>query len=200
MIASMKYSIELPTREKIKFRYTNKVYSPKFTAMDTIVVADKIVENFDPLEGTRVLDVGCGSGVLGLSLKYLKPELAVALIDTSEEAVKQTKINAKQLGLNVSIKRMDLRAVTAPWDMIVANLPTYDREQMGSERLHGPEDSYWGGEDGMDLYRILFKEATSKCIVCECQKKHQERFLEIAKEAGWELILRTNFSFAFKRV
>ena len=184
----MQYLLELPDK-KLKIYYNKKVYSPEYSAVDTILVADKAIQG----AAIRVLDVGCGSGVVGLGIKALNPQIKLFASDIDSEAVRITRLNGKRLGLEVETFKEDL--APGGWDMIVANLPTYDQEQMDKFELHGPESAYFG--EGATLYGELFEQAKCKVLVCECQAKHQKEFLELAEALGWELILSTEMAFAF---
>jgi len=51
----------------------------------------------------NVLDLGCGNGVVGLSIKKAFPDAKVTLSDINKRAVKIARINMKALGLDVKI-------------------------------------------------------------------------------------------------
>ncbi len=78
-----------------------------------------------PPDGS-ILDAGCGTGVLGLSLKKSFPGTSVTLQDRDALAVYFTQINAEKNG----ISGVEVRTALAftklsgePYDLIVANLP-----------------------------------------------------------------------------
>jgi ribosomal protein L11 methyltransferase len=75
------------------------------------------------LQGTRVLDLGCGSGILGIAAARLGAASVTAL-DTDPIAVEATESNARRNRLNRSIqaRRGTLPAPDAPYDLVVANL------------------------------------------------------------------------------
>lgn len=193
----MNYLVELPRGESLKLYFNEKVYSPEYSSSDTIVIADELI-NRAKIPNLTLLDVACGGGVLGLSLKKLHPEVLVDLSDVDREAVRVTKLNAKRLGLDVEVYERDLLKGAPRYDFIVANLPTFSEKDL-SQELHGPLTAYFGGTDPLNLYKKLFSQAKDKCsvLVCECQTKYQDRFLALAEEAGYKLILRTDFGFAF---
>jgi len=117
-----------------------------------------------PEEDLRMLDVGCGSGVIGLTLAAEKPGSHVTLADISEAALQLTRENAEKLGVrNVEILQSDLLdRVTGSFDLIVANLP-YVREceanAMARELAHDPALALFSGADGMDLLRRFIPAA-----------------------------------------
>ncbi|MEI8038134.1 MAG: peptide chain release factor N(5)-glutamine methyltransferase [Verrucomicrobiota bacterium] len=116
---------------------------------------------------SRVLDMGCGSGVLGLTLAAERPAWEVTLADVSPEALALARENAALLALDsVGFVHSDLfSAVTGGFDGIVANLPYVpdgERASMAREVLHDPELALFSGPDGLDLIRRFIPEAFSR--------------------------------------
>lgn len=186
----MQHIIQLD--QPIKIYYNDKVYSPKYSSINTINLVDKLISDIGkPLS---VLDVGCGSGVIGLSVKSIHPNCQVTLCDIDKSAVQVSRLNSKRLGLRVKVKKCDM-VPNGEWNIIVANLPTFSDEDMEQE-LHGPDVSYYAGEP-MSMYRKLFKKKASQFLVCECQPIYQQEFLALAAEEGYTLILSAGDAFAF---
>ena len=112
-----------------------------------------------------VLDVGCGSGVLGLTLAAERPGWRVRLSDISPDALALARENAAALGLDACVfAEGDLMD---PWDGdafdgIVANLPYIperDRAALSREVSHDPDLALFSGEDGLDAIRRLIPSA-----------------------------------------
>lgn len=113
----------------------------------------------------RILDVGTGSGVIGLSLAVKFPQANVCAIDISEDALSLARENAAQLRLSerVRFQKSDLlENVSERFDLIVANLPyisMQDRHLLAREVLHDPEVALFGGPGGDELVRKLIEQA-----------------------------------------
>ena len=113
----------------------------------------------------RILDVGTGSGVIGLSLAVKFPQANVCAIDISEDALSLARENAAQLRLSerVRFQKSDLlENVSERFDLIVANLPyisMQNRHLLAREVLHDPEVALFGGSSGDELVRELIEQA-----------------------------------------
>jgi release factor glutamine methyltransferase len=115
----------------------------------------------------KMVDVGTGSGVIGLSLAAKFPEAEVYAVDISEDALALARENAARLGLErVHFQKSDLlESLPERFDLIAANLPyisMQDRHQLAREVLHDPEVALFGGPGGDELVRKLIEEATSQ--------------------------------------
>ena len=114
----------------------------------------------------RILDLGCGSGVLGLTLaKDLGTSCEeVVLADLSTEALALCEQNAKALEVDATLLKSDLfSAIQGTFDVIVANLPYIaesERENLAPEVLHDPEMALFSGPDGLDLLRIFCQDCS----------------------------------------
>ena len=109
------------------------------------------------------LDLCCGSGCLGLSLKREMPECRVVLTDISSEAVALSRENRDLLGLECEIRQGDLLAPVAgeTFDCIVTNPPYIPAGECGTlqpEVMREPRLALDGGADGLDFYRRILRE------------------------------------------
>lgn len=105
----------------------------------------------------RILDLGCGSGVLGITIaKALGTKCEqLVLADLSTDALSLAKENAEALEVEAEFIETDLfSAITGTFDLIVANLPYIgetERTDLSPEVLHDPEMALFSGQDGLDL-------------------------------------------------
>ena len=143
----------------IDFLLTPDVLIPR---ADTETLVEYILREYSG--DVRVLDMCCGSGCIGLSIKFFLPEAHVTLCDISDAALDVTKKNAALLGLSVDIKKADLTKggdsyfERESFDIIVSNPPyikTCDMPFLDKEVTHEPYIALCGGEDGTDFYRAL---------------------------------------------
>lgn len=117
-----------------------------------------------PAERIEMLDMGCGSGVLGLTLAAERPDSHVTLADISEDALSLTKENAAKLGItNITLVRSDLfSSISDTFDLIAANLPYVpesEGEDIARELRHDPALALYSGADGLDLLRRFMPES-----------------------------------------
>jgi release factor glutamine methyltransferase len=112
----------------------------------------------------EILDMGCGSGVLGLSLAAARPGWNITLADVSPDALSLARENAATLEIpNANFLQSDLfTAIDARFDGIVANLPYVpeaERTTLTREVMHDPALALFSGHDGLDLIRRFIPEA-----------------------------------------
>ncbi|MGI8411028.1 MAG: peptide chain release factor N(5)-glutamine methyltransferase [Solirubrobacteraceae bacterium] len=107
--------------------------------------------------GSRVVDVGTGSGAVALALKDERPDLDVTGTDSSVDALAVARENAHRLGLEVRFVPADLIDGT-DCDAVLANLP-YVADGCAALApeiaLYEPPKALFGGADGLDLVRRL---------------------------------------------
>ncbi|MGB9820488.1 MAG: class I SAM-dependent methyltransferase [Pseudothermotoga sp.] len=87
--------------------------------------ATRILIEHAIIHGLRLLDLGCGYGVIGVVLKGEYPDLEVFMSDINSRATEFAKINAKNNNANVIVRQ---GAFYEPWenekfDMILINPP-----------------------------------------------------------------------------
>jgi release factor glutamine methyltransferase len=121
-------------------------------------------------EGSRVLDVGTGSGAVALALKDERPDLQVSGSDLSEEALELARGNGVRLGLDVHWVHTDLLdGVGGEFDAILSNppyVPDGQRRALAPEILrHEPPSALFAGPDGLDAIRPLVGQAAARASV-----------------------------------
>lgn len=121
---------------------------------------------FPELPPGRVLDVGTGSGCIGIATALQLPTAEVDLVDISAEALDVAKANITRhdVGARVRAVLSDLFEGVAGqrYDLIVANPPYVDARDlaaMPAEFRHEPALALGAGDDGLDVVRRLLREA-----------------------------------------
>lgn len=110
--------------------------------------------------GARVLDLGCGTGCIGLTLALEAP-CTVTLADLSEQVLALARRNAERLCAKAEFLRLDMLAPPPEgrqWELIVSNPPYLtgaDMLVLEPALRFEPAMALFGGEDGLDFYRAL---------------------------------------------
>lgn len=86
-----------------------------------------LIESSQVALGMRVLDLGCGNGVVGIALLRRFPKLKLVMSDVNERAVETAKKNAEPYlakGCTVDVRESDLfKNIDEHFDAILVNPP-----------------------------------------------------------------------------
>ncbi len=142
----------------IKFYIKNGVFIPR---KETEHLIDAFL-SLDISKG-KILDLCCGCGIIGLSLKKLLPDLDVTLSDISEKAIENAQNNSLQLNLKVNIIKSNLfENIKDKFNVIISNppyIPTKEIENLCREvREYEPRKALDGGSRGVFFYNQIFKQ------------------------------------------
>lgn len=144
-----------------EFIVNEKVLIPRFETEELVEnTITKINEMFDN-KNIKILDIGCGSGVIGLTLKKFFPESNVTLVDISKEALEVAKENAKRLNLDVEFIDSDIfQNVYDIYDVIISNPPYImdDEEIEDIVKENEPHIALYAGKDGLDCYKKIMQD------------------------------------------
>ena len=118
----------------------------------------------------RVVDIGCGSGALALSIKQRFPQLEVWATDVSADAVRLSKDNAAALNLELVIRQTSLLdGIAGQFDAIISNppyLPISDATTLEPEVRLEPSAALYSGADGLQLARQIAQLSTTRLSAC----------------------------------
>ena len=142
----------------LKFIVNKNVLIPRF---ETEELVEQVVEYTKDLnkDKIKILDLGCGSGAIGLTLKSILKDSEVTLTDISKDALEVAKLNANNLNLDVTFIESDWfsNIKLEKYDIIVSN-PPYIRTDEEIEEIvknNEPSLALYGGVDGLDCYRKI---------------------------------------------
>lgn len=109
----------------------------------------------------RVLDLGTGSGCIGLTLAKEEPNLDVTISDISQEALEVAQVNQQLLGVQAHVIQSDLfQSLTGKFDIIVSNPPYIPDDEVVSEVVDKePHVALYGGSLGVDFYDRILEHA-----------------------------------------
>jgi len=115
-------------------------------------------------KGSRVHDVGTGSGAHALAIKHERPDLVVSASDISADAVEVARANGRRLNLDVPVA-VARGLPPGTYDLVVANLPYNDSElrvvpDPPEVTSYQPSIAiFGGGSDGLDVIREFLRAA-----------------------------------------
>jgi release factor glutamine methyltransferase len=140
-----------------EFRVTPDVLIPRPETEHSVEAALAI-------DAQTILDIGTGSGAIGVTLSLERPAHVICT-DISEPAVRIAAANARRLGSSAQFLVCDLGSALAShaFDLAVCNppyIPENDSASIQREvREHEPSVALFGGSDGLAIYRRLIPDA-----------------------------------------
>ena len=191
----LQYIEEEVTFYDMSFQVNESVLIPR---PETEYFIEKIIDRV--YEPKKIIDVGTGSGCIGLSLAKHFTDAEVHLTDISLDALSVAGINSKKNKINVNIYESNLLREVRDndFDLIVANLPYIPTADIGAlpvEVVHyEPLIALDGGEDGLDYIDQLLKQARYKLsatglLALEIDSRSGDRLIEMTKSyKGVEVI------------
>ena len=143
------------------FRVDSRVLIPR---PETELLCEWALELLKDHSSPRILDLCCGSGCIGITLKAELPSASVTLSDISPDALDLAAENASLLGADVALCRSDLLEAFSgtSFDLIISNppyIPSADCDTLQEEVLREPRLALDGGKDGLSVYRRIVREA-----------------------------------------
>ena len=189
---------------KKEFKINDATLDPR---PDSETLIEIIIENYkDKLQPLKALDLGSGSGCLGLSLLDEYPNSVVSFLDTSPKSLEIVRLNSLNLGLsgrsnyinlNWKVKDWDKKLITIEnnfkFDVIISNppyIPTDVIKTLQKEvKTYDPFIALDGGKDGLDAYKSILSKLINIIksdgkIFLEIGKGQESFVTSIAKEYG----------------
>ena len=128
---------------------------------ETELIVDCIQNDFEDNAQKTLLDIGCGSGCIGITIASLYNNFDVTAIDISDKAVKTANKNAKKLKIsNIQILKQDIFQMhDKKFDIIVSNPPYIGINELEnldrSVKNHDPLAALSDKEDGLKFYKYF---------------------------------------------
>lgn len=124
----------------------------------------------------KILDMCCGSGCIGIAALKKLPGSCVRFVDIDPRAIKQTKINIRQNGIEAKRSKVTQGSLfeklpaDACYDAILANPPYVDKKRIGEVQpsviKYEPLSALWGGgKNGLSFIKRIIN--TSRRFLAE---------------------------------
>ena len=181
-----------------QFKVTPAVLVPRPESEQFIETLKDLMPKNESLFDSQItlVDVGTGSGVLGITAKLEFPEISVTLLDIDRHALSIAKENATRLEADV---RQDTSNLLGSYygkaDFILANLPYVDKDWNSPYLLelgHEPEIALYANDDGLQFIKRIIIEAKHKLnkggfLLIESDIRQQADIRRFARDNGYEV-------------
>ncbi len=152
-------------------------YGRRFTVSPSVLIprpeSEDLISLFLELTASEIaekvlIDVGTGSGCLGITAKLERSNLSVILSDISKPALNIAEKNADALNADVHIQQQSLlNGQLKPVDYIFANLPYVDKSwDVSPELQYEPDIALFAEDEGLKLILQLISQA-QRCLTPE---------------------------------
>ena len=176
-------------------------YGRKFTVSPSVLIprpeSEDLISLFLELTASEIaekvlIDVGAGSGCLGITAKLERSNLSVILSDISKPALNIAEKNANALNADVHIQQQSLlNGQLKPVDYIFANLPYVDKNwDVSPELQYEPEIALFAEDEGLKLILQLISQAPRRLtseglLFIEADPQQHNRIIDEAVKNGF---------------
>ena len=198
-----------------KFIINKNVLIPRFETEELVDYTAKYAKELFT-EPVDIIDLGCGSGVIGLSLSKKISTKSVDLVDISQDAIEVAKENAKRLEIDATFIHSDMwKNIDKKYDIIISNPPYIKTNEEIEEIVKNNEPSIalYAGEDGLDCYRKIIKgindHSKERCLIAleigyeqanDIKKLIEEELDNVRVEVKKDMSEKERMIFIFKNI
>ena len=162
-----------------------------FSKNDLDKGSELLIKELLPINlGENILDIGCGIGVIGLTLAYFTPSLKVCLTDVNTRALSLCSANAKSLKLSqrVTILQSDIyEKIEGKFTSIVSNPPIRAGKKVTYEIYRGALEHL---VDSGSLYIVVRKNQGAPSVMSYLEELFGNVAL-LAREKGYYVLKAT---------
>lgn len=136
---------------------------------DTLIPREEtagIIDLAKDLSPRRILDIGTGSGIIGITMALENPEAMVMMSDISEGALEIAGENAIQHGTAVSLVKSDVFdniPAIEKFDLILSNPPYISQDELDvmdeSVKKFEPKSALFAERNGLAIYEKIAQQA-----------------------------------------
>ncbi len=178
-------------------------YGRKFTVSPAVLVprpeSEDMISLFldataGEIERKVLIDVGTGSGCLGITAALERINISVILSDISKDALRIAEKNADEHHARIKIQQQSLlNGQLEPVDYIFANLPYVDKDwEVSPELQYEPKIALFAEDGGLKLILELIRQAP-RCLTpngqlfIEADPTQHERIIQAADRQNFKL-------------
>lgn len=178
-------------------------YGRKFTVSPAVLVprpeSEDMISLFldataGEIEQKVLIDVGTGSGCLGITAALERTNISVILSDISKDALRIAEKNADEYHARVKIQQQSLlNGQLEPVDYIFANLPYVDKDwEVSPELQYEPKIALFTEDGGLKLILELIQQAPRYLtpngqLFIEADPTQHERIMQAAAKQNFKL-------------
>ena len=172
------------TRE---FKVTRDTLIPR---PETELIIDLVLSRFDHTE-RRVLDLGTGTGAIGVSLAAERPDWQVTCTDRNPASLTVARENATGLSNVRFVISNWYDRISSQFDIIACNPPYLRTDDPHLDALcYEPAEALIAGPDGLDAYRVVIAGAPDHLepggmLILEHGYDQQSALTEMMQSAGF---------------
>ena len=177
------------------FYVDNNVLIPR---PETEILMNVCIEFLSIKHNPEIIDIGTGSGCIGITLAKEIPSSNVIAIDCSEKALAVAEKNAKNIGIkNIDFVKSDFlkQSIDLRADLLVSNPPYIPKKDistlMTDVRAYEPSEALTDNLDGLEFYRVFSKKfdtmiKTDGALIVEVGKgEHPLEAKKIIEQYGY---------------
>lgn len=142
---------------------------------ETEFLIETVISKYDKNETLKILEIGCGSGIIPVTIAKMFQNAEIYSIDINENAINCAKENADkhQVAKNISFEIMDILAEEAKsklgeFDLIISNppyVPEIEFKTLQKEITdYEPQEAVTDFSDGLTFYKRIADLCKEKLI------------------------------------
>ena len=144
------------------FNVNENVLIPRFETEELVNRTINYINKYFK-KNVRIVDLGCGSGCISITLSK-ELDISVDAVDISSDAIAVALENCKFNNANVNFYLGDmLSPLNKKYDVIISNPPyiSYDEEIMDIVKNNEPSIALYADNDGLYFYEEILKNASN---------------------------------------
>ena len=132
----------------------------------------------------KVLDLGCGTGVVGVILGTFNKNISIDMVDVNERAIELANENIKLNNLNNNIFLSNVYSnINDKYDYIITNPPIRAGKEVVRKFLHGAKEYL---NDNGHLYFVMRKDHGVKSMIKELEEIYKVEVIN--REKGFYVV------------